>query len=170
MYHEHGIELGEGSLIPTCTMCKAWLTSLSLGITILGLCQINTLSGIACVAAVVLTSAAIVTIVTAASTAMHQVTILQPVGRLERVNLVIGWSPLFLLGVVIQELAIGMLLWHTGNCSNEWVMFLASDLAVLVTVIMVSLWVRRQIGELIGLARLSKKEGSSANFYYPLLE
>lgn len=146
------------------------LSSLSLGITILGLSQADDLGGLALIAAVILASAAIIAIVTPAGTIMLQLTFDELEGQYERIKLMMAWIPSFLLGVVILEVAVGALLRYTGNYPNEFTMFLASDMVVLTVVATISLWVRGTIEKLVDLTYSNDEEDDSLSLYWSQLK
>lgn len=146
------------------------LSSLSLGITILGLSQADDLGGLALIAAVILASAAIVAIVTSAGTIMLQLTFDELEGQYERIKLMMAWVPSFLLGVVVLEVAVGALLRYTGNYPNEFTMFLASDMVVLTVVATISLWVRGTIEKLVDLTYSNDEDDDGLSLYCSQLE
>ncbi|EWY79264.1 hypothetical protein FOYG_17560, partial [Fusarium oxysporum NRRL 32931] len=50
----------------------------------------------------------------------------------------------------------GLLLWHTNNFPNEVVVFFAFEvLVLLIAIIIVSIWARRKIKSLVGMAHLN---------------
>ncbi|EXL38874.1 hypothetical protein FOCG_18497 [Fusarium oxysporum f. sp. radicis-lycopersici 26381] len=134
----------------------AWLAVLSLGVTIFGLSQPDGLSGLEFTAAALLTSTAITAIAAVAITTMLQFNFRSIKGQYERLDLLMSWLPLFLLDVVILEAMAGLLLWYTKNFPSELVAFFASEtLVLLIAMIIASIWARRKIKTLIGMASLN---------------
>ncbi|KAH7184048.1 hypothetical protein BKA60DRAFT_474849 [Fusarium oxysporum] len=134
----------------------AWLAILSLGMTIFGLSQPDSLSGLEFTAAALLTSTAITAVAAVAITTMLQFNFRSIKGQYERLDLIMSWVPLFLLDVVILQAMAGLLLWHTNNFPNEVVVFFAFEvLVLLIAMIIVSIWARRKIKSLVGMAHLN---------------
>ncbi|TVY62394.1 hypothetical protein Focb16_v004206 [Fusarium oxysporum f. sp. cubense] len=134
----------------------AWLATLSLAVTIFGLSQPDSLSGLGFTAAALLTSTAITAIFAVAITTMLQFTLRSIKGQYERLDLIMSWVPLFLLDVVILEAMAGLLLWYTNNFPSELVAFFAFEvLVLLIAIIIASIWARRKIKTLIGMAYLN---------------
>ncbi|KAH7184345.1 hypothetical protein DER44DRAFT_682173 [Fusarium oxysporum] len=130
----------------------AWLAILSLGMTIFGLSQPDSLSGLEFTAAALLTSTAITAVAAVAITTMLQIQF--PVDK--GLDLIVSWVPLFLLDVVILQAMAGLLLWHTNNFPSEVVVFFAFEvLVLLIAMIIVSIWARRKIKSLVGMAHLN---------------
>lgn len=134
----------------------AWLAILSLGMTIFGLSQPDSLSGLEFTAAALLTSTAITAVAAVAITTMLQINFRSIKGQYERLDLIMSWVPLFLLDVVILQAMAGLLLWHTNNFPNEVVVFFAFEvLVLLIAMIIASIWARRKIKSLVGMAHLN---------------
>jgi hypothetical protein len=134
----------------------AWLAILSLAVTIFGLSQPDSLSGLEFTAAALLTSTAIIAVAAVAITTMLQFTLRSIKGQYERLDLIMSWVPLFLLDVVILEAMAGLLLWYTNNFPSELVAFFAFEvLVLLIAIIIVSIWTRRKIKSLVGMAHLN---------------
>src|SRR6478735_1175999 len=134
----------------------AWLAILSLGMTIFGLSQPDSLSGLEFTTAALLTSTAITAVAAVAITTMLQFNFRSIKGQYERLDLIMSWVPLFLLDVVILQAMAGLLLWHTNNFPNEVVVFFAFEvLVLLIAIIIVSIWARRKIKSLVGMAHLN---------------
>ncbi|KAH7187832.1 hypothetical protein BKA60DRAFT_473157 [Fusarium oxysporum] len=134
----------------------AWLAILSLGMTIFGLSQPDSLSGLEFTAAALLTSTAITAVAAVAITTMLQINFRSIKGQYERLDLIVSWVPLFLLDVVILQAMAGLLLWHTNNFPSEVVVFFAFEvLVLLIAMIIVSIWARRKIKSLVGMAHLN---------------
>lgn len=131
----------------------ALIAILSLVFTVFGLSQADGLSGPVLMAAVMLTSAAIVAI--AATVAIAIIGVLRSKcrtadGRYERSDLIMSWVPLFLFDVVMLQAIAGLLLWYTDNVPDGSAIILASViLASLIILIVASLWVRRKIETLV---------------------
>ncbi|EXA30340.1 hypothetical protein FOVG_18267 [Fusarium oxysporum f. sp. pisi HDV247] len=134
----------------------AWLAILSLGMTIFGLSQPDSLSGLEFTAAALLTSTAITAVAAVAITTMLQINFRSIKGQYERLDLIVSWVPLFLLDVVILQAMAGLLLWHTNNFPSEVVVFFAFEvLVLLIAMIIASIWARRKIKSLVGMAHLN---------------
>ena len=134
----------------------AWLAILSLGMTIFGLSQPDSLSGLEFTAAALLTSTAITAVAAVAITTMLQINFRLIKGQYERLDLIVSWVPLFLLDVVILQAMAGLLLWHTNNFPSEVVVFFAFEvLVLLIAMIIASIWARRKIKSLVGMAHLN---------------
>ncbi|KNB18870.1 hypothetical protein FOXG_16278 [Fusarium oxysporum f. sp. lycopersici 4287] len=134
----------------------AWLAILSLGMTIFGLSQPDSLSGLEFTAAALLTSTAITAVAAVAITTMLQFNFRSIKGQYERLDLIVSWVPLFLLDVVILQAMAGLLLWHTNNFPSEVVVFFAFEvLVLLIAMIIASIWARRKIKSLVGMAHLN---------------
>ncbi|EWY79326.1 hypothetical protein FOYG_17504 [Fusarium oxysporum NRRL 32931] len=134
----------------------AWLAILSLAVTIFGLSQPDSLSGLGFTAAALLTSTAITAIFAVAITTMLQFTLRSIKGQYERLDLIMSWVPLFLLDVVILEAMADLLLWYTNNFPSELVAFFAFEvLVLLIAIIIASIWARRKIKTLVGMAHLN---------------
>ncbi|KAH7228543.1 uncharacterized protein BKA55DRAFT_696868 [Fusarium redolens] len=134
----------------------AWLAILSLGMTIFGLSQPDSLSGLEFTAAALLTSTAIIAVAAVAIITMLQFNFRSIKGQYERLDLIMSWVPLFLLDVVILQAMAGLLLWHTNNPPSELVAFFASEtLVLLIAMIIASIWARGKIKTLIGMAYLN---------------
>ncbi|KAM5528943.1 hypothetical protein FOXYSP1_16787 [Fusarium oxysporum f. sp. phaseoli] len=134
----------------------AWLAILSLGMTIFGLSQPDSLSGLEYTAAALLTSTAITAVAAVAITTMLQINFRSIKGQYERLDLIVSWVPLFLLDVVILQAMAGLLLWHTNNFPSEVVVFFAFEvLVLLIAMIIASIWARRKIKSLVGMAHLN---------------
>jgi hypothetical protein len=134
----------------------AWLAILSLGMTIFGLSQPDSFSGLEFTAAALLTSTAITAVAVVAITTMLQFNFRSIKGQYERLDLIMSWVPLFLLDVVILQAMAGLLLWHTNNFPSEVVVFFAFEvLVLLIAIIIVSIWARRKIKSLVGMAHLN---------------
>lgn len=134
----------------------AWLAILSLGMTIFGLSQPDSLSGLEFTAAALLTSTAITAVAAVAITTMLQFNFRSIKGQYERLDLIMSWVPLFLLDVVILQAMAGLLLWHTNNFPSEVVVFFAFEvLVLLIAMIIASIWARRKIKSLVGMAHLN---------------
>ncbi|RKK84108.1 hypothetical protein BFJ68_g17384 [Fusarium oxysporum] len=87
---------------------------------------------------------------------MLQFTLRSIKGQYERLDLIMSWVPLFLLDVVILEALAGLLLWYTKNFPSELVASFASEtLVLLIAMIIASIWARRKIKTLIGMASLN---------------
>ncbi|KAL5603505.1 hypothetical protein FOVSG1_006255 [Fusarium oxysporum f. sp. vasinfectum] len=134
----------------------AWLAILSLAVTIFGLSQPDSLSGLGFTAAALLTSTAITAIFVVVITTMLQFTLRSIKGQYERLDLIMSWVPLFLLDVVILEAMAGLLLWYTNNFLSELVTFFALEtLVLLIAMIIASIWARRKIKTLVGMAHVN---------------
>ncbi|KAF4332517.1 hypothetical protein FBEOM_13685 [Fusarium beomiforme] len=134
----------------------AWLAILSLGVTIFGLSQPDSLSGLEFTAAALLTSTAITAIAAVAITTMLQFNFRSIKGQYERLDLIMSWVPLFLLEVVVLQAMAGLLLWHTDNFPSQVVAFFAFEVVVLlIAIIILSIWARRKIKTLVGMAHLN---------------
>jgi hypothetical protein len=87
---------------------------------------------------------------------MLQFTLRSIKGQYERLDLIMSWVPLFLLDVVILEAMAGLLLWYTNNFPSELVAFFASGtLVLLIAMIIASIWARRKIKTLVGMAHVN---------------
>ncbi|KAK2666420.1 hypothetical protein RAB80_018077 [Fusarium oxysporum f. sp. vasinfectum] len=134
----------------------AWLAILSLGMTIFGLSQPGSLSGLEFTAAALLTSTAITAVAAVAITTMLQFNFRSMKGQYERLDLIMSWVPLFLFDVVILQAMAGLLLWHTNNFPSGVVVFFAFEvLVLLIAMIIASIWARRKIKSLVGMAHLN---------------
>ncbi|KAL5600832.1 hypothetical protein FOVSG1_006862 [Fusarium oxysporum f. sp. vasinfectum] len=134
----------------------AWLAILSLAVTIFGLSQPDSLSGLGFTAAALLTSTAITAVAAVAITTMLQFNFRSIKGQYERLDLIMSWVPLFLLDVVMLQAMAGLLLWHTNNFPNEVVVFFAFEvLVLLIAMIIASIWARRKIKTLVGMAHVN---------------
>uniref|UniRef100_A0A0D2YIL3 Uncharacterized protein n=1 Tax=Fusarium oxysporum (strain Fo5176) TaxID=660025 RepID=A0A0D2YIL3_FUSOF len=124
--------------------------------TIFGLSQPDSLSGLEFTAAALLTSTAITAVAAVAITTMLQFNFRSIKGQYERLDLIVSWVPLFLLDVVILQAMAGLLLWHTNNFPSEVVVFFAFEvLVLLIAMIIASIWARRKIKSLVGMAHLN---------------
>ncbi|OBS15848.1 hypothetical protein FPOA_13385 [Fusarium poae] len=143
----------------------ASLAVLSLGFTMFGLSQADGLSGPALAAAALLTSAAITAIATAVIIGILQFMSRSVNGRYERSDLIMSWVPLFLFDVFMLEAIAGVLLWYTNNFPNELVILFASEILVLLIIlIMLSLWARRKIKTLISMSCFVDDEAEGLYF------
>ncbi|KAK2684736.1 hypothetical protein QWA68_016110 [Fusarium oxysporum] len=145
----------------------AWLAILSLGMTIFGLSQPDSLSGLEFTAAALLTSTAITAVAAVAITTMLQINFRSIKGQYERLDLIVSWVPLFLLDVVILQAMAGLLLWHTNNFPSEVVVFFAFEvLVLLIAMIIASIWARRKTKSLVGMAHLNTDDTEGMDWNY----
>ncbi|KPA43935.1 hypothetical protein FLAG1_03194 [Fusarium langsethiae] len=130
-----------------------------------GLSQVDGLSGPALTVAALLTSVAITAVAAVVIIGVLQFNSRSVNGRYERSDLIMSWVPLFLFDVVVLEVMVGVLLCYTNNFPNELVILFASEILILLIIlIMLSLWARRKIKTLIAMYCLDDDEAQS--LYY----
>ncbi|KAF4500828.1 hypothetical protein FAGAP_2965 [Fusarium agapanthi] len=159
---------GEKTLFILAHMHKifvAGLAILSLGVTIFGLSQLDSLSGLEFTASALLTSTAITLIAAVAITAVLQFNFRSIKGQYERLDLIMSWVPLFLLDVVVLQIMAGLFLWHTNSFPSQVMALFAFEVVVLlIAIIILSIWTRRKIKMLVGMAHLNTDDAEGIDF------
>ncbi|KAF5988541.1 hypothetical protein FBULB1_1417 [Fusarium bulbicola] len=87
-----------------------------------------------------------------------------PQVQYERMDLAMAWMPVFFLNLVVLEVEVARLLWHSNNYPDQLAYFLVIEVAVLlIMATVISICVRRKInGLLLDLAHLQGQEDNEA--------
>ncbi|EXM13208.1 hypothetical protein FOTG_18333 [Fusarium oxysporum f. sp. vasinfectum 25433] len=61
-----------------------------------------------------------------------------------------AWMPFFFLNLVVLEVQVARLLWHSNNCPDQLAKFLVIEIVILLIVAtVIAFWVRRKINSLL---------------------
>lgn len=114
------------------------------------------LTEVSSVIVVILMSATMTAIVTITIATMRRFTLYRSKPYFQSLCLVVASTPLFFVDLVVLEILVGLLVWYTSSFTATFATYLGIEILVLMTMmVLVAIWVWREIGILICLGHLS---------------
>lgn len=115
-----------------------------------GMSRIDDFGDCVCTAAAVFISVTVTAMLTIVAIIALEFTSRSPTAQYKTMDAIMFWMPLFLLNLVVLEIAVVRLLWYNSSYHNQLAIFLVTAaLILLFKATIISLWVRRKIIKLL---------------------
>jgi hypothetical protein len=138
------------------SLFTAYLGTISLTFTALAVVGTDGLTEGSSAVVAILMSAIMTAIVAITIATMLRFTLYRSKPCFQRLDLIVASTPLFLVDLVVLEILVGLLVWYTSSFTARFATYLGIELLVLMTLmVLVAIWVWREIRILIRLGHLN---------------